>query len=388
MKVLILGGGITGLSAAWFALQKHPEAQIILLEKEKRLGGWIRSTCENGFFFEKGPRTFVYRRSPHLLSLIRSLGLEILHSPPQPRYIFHAGKLRSLGSFIPGLIPYLVRELFVPPSRADDESIYDFAARRFSPKIAETLFDPLTLGIYGGDSHALSVRCCFPSLYQAEREKGSVVRALFSTPKSREPKGLFTLAGGMETLIHELRKRLRAEIILGCPVTSIGSNRVIAGGKTWEADHIFNALPLPFPAQSLWVVNLVFPPDVLRKKGYGYLVPTREKQPLLGMIFDSAIFPKQSVQRETRLTAMVRPEETEPVAAALMAAERHLGITAAPLFTSAYLAKEAIPQFPVGCSYTDGISVDACIRRGRTAQFRLKYSSTNSSQEGRDFPSA
>lgn len=191
------------------------------------------------------------------------------------------------------------------------------------------------------------------------------MRALFSTPKSREPKGLFTLAGGMETLIHELRKRLPMEIILDCPVTSIGSNQVIAGGKTWEADHIFNALPLPFPARSLWVVNLVFPPDVLRKKGYGYLVPTREKQSLLGMIFDSAIFPKQSVQRETRMTAMVRPEETEPIVTALQAAERHLGITAAPLFTAAYLAKEAIPQFPVGCSYTGGISVDACIRRGR-----------------------
>ncbi len=367
MKVLILGGGITGLSAAWFITQKYPHAHVTLLEKEGRLGGWIRSSREGGFFFEKGPRTFVYSRSPHLLALIRSLGLEIFHSPPQKRYLFHKGKLRSLSSFIPGLLPYLVRELFIPPTQVEDESIYDFAARRFSPHIAETFFDPLTLGIYGGDIRKLSLRCCFPSLYQAERQKGSVVRSLLFRKKSKEPQGLFTLQGGMETLIAALQKRLPIEIVLHCPVESIESKQVIAGGKKWEADHIVNALPLPFPAQSLWVVNLAYAGDVLRKKGYGYLVPSQEKQPILGTIFDSSIFPQQNVQGETRLTTMVRPEEKEPLAVALQAARQHLGISAQPLFTAAYLAKEAIPQFPVGCAFTGSVSIEGCLHRAKNA---------------------
>ena len=86
MKVLILGGGITGLSAAWYLLQKHPHAQITLLEKTNRLGGFIQTSREGGFLFEKGPRTFPLGRSPHLLSLIRDLGLDIITAKPQKRY--------------------------------------------------------------------------------------------------------------------------------------------------------------------------------------------------------------------------------------------------------------------------------------------------------------
>ena len=71
MKILIIGGGITGLSAAWYAHKRYPDAHITLLEKSGRLGGWIRTVIEGGFLFEKGPRTFQSGRSPHLLALIR-----------------------------------------------------------------------------------------------------------------------------------------------------------------------------------------------------------------------------------------------------------------------------------------------------------------------------
>lgn len=364
MKCLILGGGITGLSAAWFLHKQNPTAKITLLEKENRLGGWIRTSHEGGFLFEKGPRTFPMSRNPQLLELIRELKLEIIHSDPlaAKRFILNKGRLRTPGSFLPMLVPYLIRELFVRPSKAEDESIYDFAARRFSPKIAETFFDPLTLGIYGGDIRKLSIRACFPSLRKWEQEKGSVIRGLFSSPKSKV-KGLFTLKNGMETLIQELQKQLPIDIVLNCPVETFSEHEVIAGGKKWEADRVINALPPQFSNRSLWVVNFGFAGDVLAKKGYGYLVPTQEKESLLGVIFDSAIFPQQNRMLETRLTAMLRPEEKDPLKAALNALERHLGITAQPVHSSTFLAKNAIPQFEVGCKYTDGVSVEACIQR-------------------------
>jgi oxygen-dependent protoporphyrinogen oxidase len=360
-KVLILGGGITGLSAAWH-LSRNSNAQITLLEKENRLGGWIQTSHEGGYLFEKGPRTFQLGRSPHLLQLIHDLKIEIIPSAPQKRYLYHNGKLRSFGSFLPTLIPYLIRELFIPSSTLADESIYSFASRRFSPKIADMFFDPMTLGIYGGDIRKLSLKCCFPSLYNGEREKGSMVRALFTAPK--KPKGLFTLKGGMETLIQALQKHLPIDIVLNCPVEKIEENQVMAGGKVWQADKVISALPPSLPANSLWVVNLVFPGDVLRKKGFGYLVPTQEKQSLLGMVFDSCIFPELNTDGETRLTAMIRPEEKEPLQTALDAAQNHLGIIAKPIYTSTFFAKNAIPQFEVGCTYPYGISVDACIERG------------------------
>lgn len=363
MKFLILGGGISGLSKAWFLSKKYPQVKITLLEKENRLGGWIRTSREGGFLFEKGPRTFQLGRSPHLLELIRDLKLKIITAAPQKRYLWHQGRLRSLGSFLPMLIPYLIREPFVRAAGSDDESIYDFAARRFSPKIAKTLFDPLTLGIYAGDIHKLSVRACFPALVSWEREKGSILRGLFSSP--RREKGLFTLPDGMETLIDALQKQLEIEIVLNCPVESIGENQVLAGGKTWHADQIFSALPLSAPAKSIWVVNLAYEDSVLSKKGYGYLIPSQENLPLLGMIWDSSIFPQQNVRGETRLTAMIRAEEKEPLQTALWAAEQHLGIRAAPLFTATFYAKNAIPQFEVGCAVSEGISVDARIENSK-----------------------
>lgn len=360
MSVIILGGGITALSAAWHLCRKDPQVKITLLEKTNRLGGWIRTSHEGGFLFEQGPRTFPFSRNPHLLNLIRELNLEILISPPKKRYIYSQGRLRSLGSFLPGLLPHLIRAPFISPPATEDESIYDFAVRHFSPKIAETIFDPLTLGIYAGDIHKLSMRACFPSL-----SKGSFLRPLLSSlmgPKKQ--KGLFTLPGGMETLITALQKQLPIEIVLNCEVESIGENTVTAGGKIWHADRIISALPLQCPSKSLWVVNLAYEGDVLAHKGYGYLVPSQENESLLGALFDSAAFPEQNTRNETRLTAMLRAEESAPIQTAIDTLRRHLGILSRPIYTAAFFAKNAIPQFEVGCNYSEGLSVNDSIARG------------------------
>lgn len=361
-KVLIIGGGITGLSAAWFIKKKNPHAQITLFEKENRLGGWIRSSTERGFFFEKGPRTFRKGSSPHLLALIQELKLETIASNPfaSKRFILHRGKLRTPQSFLPSLAFSLLREFFVPRGEKEDESIYEFAARRFSPKIAEALFDPLTLGIYAGDIRKLSIRSCFPTLYQWEQEKGSILKGFLTSPKKEG--GLFTLKGGMETLIHALEKNLQIEILLNCPAQMCG-NEVLAQGKVWRGDQIISATPLALPKRSIWVVNLAFQGDVLAKKGFGYLIPSQEKESVLGVVFDSVIFPEQNQGNEIRLTAMIREEETNPLSAAFSALRRHLNIQEEPIFSACFLAKDAIAQMEVGCGVTGNISVEGCIQR-------------------------
>jgi oxygen-dependent protoporphyrinogen oxidase len=378
MTAIIIGGGITGLSAAWALYRQNPDCKITLFERENRLGGWIQTCDEGGFFFEKGPRTFPKARSPHLLHLIADLKLAILPSDPSSakRYILHRGRLRTPASFLPALIPYFLRELFIRPSPLEDESIYDFATRRFSAKIAETFFDPLTLGIYGGDIHKLSIRSCFPAFYKWEQEKGSVLRGLFSGPKQKGERGLFTIRNGMETLIYELRRQIPMEILLNCPAEKISEREVFAGGKTWQADQVISALPPPFPSRSLWVVHLAFAGDVLLKKGFGYLIPTQERESVMGVVFDSAIFPAQNRSAETRLTVMIRAEEKEPLTAALSALSRHLHIQTQPLYASHHLAQNAIPQFEVGCGYRGGLSVDACVERGfRLAGYRTQLTS-------------
>jgi oxygen-dependent protoporphyrinogen oxidase len=348
-----LGGGISGLSAAWFLRKKYPKAQVILLEKTNRLGGAIQTSHEHGLLFEKGPRTFQSLKCPRLLQLIRDVGLEgeLIYSPLPKRYLWHRGKLRS--PFFPTFLPALLREPFRSKWCPEDESIYDFAVRRFNHKIAVTLFDPLTLGIYAGDIKKLSIRSCFPKM-----REGSV---LFSMQKGGR---LFTLSSGMSTLIDALAKQLDIEIVLNC-----------SDEKRYKADRILSALPSPFEKQPLTVVNLAFAGNVLSKQGFGYLVPTSENEKILGMIWDSSVFPQQNRGNETRMTAMMR---SGSVADAVDAAKRHLGIAKEPIHTSAYVA--SIPQFNVGYykqiaeyeknssslllgNYLEGPSVEACIQR-------------------------
>jgi oxygen-dependent protoporphyrinogen oxidase len=351
MRALILGGGITGLSAAWFLKKKNPNAEITLLEKSDRVGGWIRTDREGDFLFEKGPRTFPLGRCPLLLEMMQELRLNILYAKPQKRYLWKKGKLHSLGSQLPWLLPYLLREPFVKKSIVEDESIYDFAVRRFGVKVAEEIFDPMTLGIYAGDMRKLSIRSCFPSLFSAEREKGSVLKAFFGV----KSQGLFTLEAGMESLVEALKKGI--DIVTQCKVEAIGKNEVTAGGKIWKADRILSALPPQLPAKSIWVVNVGFNREVLQKRGYGYLIPTREGQSVLGVIWDSSIFP---LQGQTKMTVMLREEEKNPLEAAL----QHLSL-GKPDQASVFFAEKAIPQMEVGCSYFEGISVEACIERGK-----------------------
>jgi len=398
MKIVILGGGISGISAAWYARNKYPNAEISLLEKSDRLGGWIQTSRGGGFFFEQGPRTFAANRCPHLLELIREAGVssQIIYSDPcaSRRYLFYKGRLRSTSSFLPMLILPLLRELFIRKGASEDESIYDFAARRLGPKVANTLIDPLAAGIYAGDIHKLSIRSCFPFLSRWEQERGSIVLgALFSrnSKKKSTPKGLFTLQNGMGTLIREVAMQSKVDIRLETTVEEIRENGVHANGRFYPADRLVSALSgaaigqltglwSDFDETDLWIVHFAFHGDTLPKKGFGYLVPSQEGENLLGMVWDSAVFPQQSSSGETRVTLMMRKENIEQ---AYDVMKRHLGIFAQPIFTSSHWARGAIPQFHVGYgkrlarfqeetkkrfpsllligNYLRGASVDACI---------------------------
>jgi protoporphyrinogen oxidase len=302
MHTLILGGGISGLSAAWFLHKREPETQITLLEKESRLGGWIETKSVGEFCFERGPRTLARGRSKELLRLIEELGLssEVVSSSPSAarRFLLKKGRLRSFSSFWPQLAWAGVREVFKKRGGLSDESIYDFAARRFGEKVARGFFDPLTLGIYAGDIHRLSIRSCFRPFWEWEQKEGSVIRGMLKKKKS-EP-GLFTLRGGLERLIQELKKQLPIRIVTDCHVQSLGSEIVTSQGK-FLADRVISALPadeisrltqigLEVPYRSIWVVHLGFSQKLLKQKGFGYLVPTEEGEPLLGMVWDSEIF--------------------------------------------------------------------------------------------------
>ena len=397
MKTVILGGGLSALSVAWYLRKKNPNAQITLLEKEARVGGWIETRTQDGFCFELGPRTLARARSPLLLELIEELGLspQLVSSCPEAnrRFLLKNGRLRSIRSFWPALLMGALREVWTPSSDSlHDESIDAFARRRFEDKIANLIFDPMTLGIYAGDTKKLSIRSCFRPFWEWEKTDRSIILKMLTMKKG--PSGLVTLQGGLETLILEMKRQLSIEIVTDCRVEALPSE-VITSKGTFDAALVISALPayeisrltnisLHLPYRSIWVVHLGFVQRQLKQKGFGYLVPSQEMQNLLGMVWDSEIF---ASEEKTRLTAMVREESANPVQDALDALKSHLHIEALPDYISSHFAHLAIPQFEVGHeermiafeqevkqkfpsllltgNYFTGASLEACLQRAR-----------------------
>ncbi|KAK4705629.1 protoporphyrinogen/coproporphyrinogen III oxidase, partial [Phenoliferia sp. Uapishka_3] len=220
--VAIVGGGLSGLSSAFYFLKAlTPEARkstkVVIFEKEKRTGGWCHSVpvslqggvvtkSEEGhsMIFETGPRSIrpVGLQGWLTVELAHSLGLtsELITVPKtapsaKNRFVYYPSSLTLLPSSLPSsivaaftkpiirsAIPGILLEPFRPTSSlhtlpdGGDESVDSFFKRRFGKPLAENMISAMIHGIYSGDTRRLSVRAVFPGLWELEREWGSVVK--------------------------------------------------------------------------------------------------------------------------------------------------------------------------------------------------------------------
>lgn len=384
-RICILGGGISGLSLAWH-LQQYPEQfAITLLEANSEAGGWLASQVHGGFFFEKGPRIFKTSRSEPLLELIHNLQLQDqligADESAHKRYLWIDGRLQAfpwpLCKF--SILKALIREPWIA-AKQGDESIFDFAVRRFGKEMAESFFDPLVLGVYGGDMHQLSIQSCFPFFKKLEDQYGSVCKGMFFQKKQTSKQfpyssRFFSLKGGCKQLIDALVSSLKPCIRLQERVKEIAFSseevKIVTEKGQYLADVLISALPaeelskllLPhdatiaekfasIPMQSLQLAYLGYQANCLKWRGFGYLVPTKEKEEVLGAVFDSNVFPMQNQHTmETRITYMIRDcgqSEEETAKIALRAVEKHLKIQEIPSVLGVLTARAALPQYRVG----------------------------------------
>ena len=384
-NVVILGAGISGLTLACALKEK---ARVTLIEKTDRVGGWIRTIEQDGFLFELGPRSCRPKGAGlATLELIEKLGLqdEVIPGEATSRYLYIDQKLQKVPEslisslFSPltrGIFPSLIKEYFTPKSVKEDESIYSFFSRRFGGTIAERFVDPLALGIYAGDIHQLSMKSCFPSIYIWEKEYGSVMKGMLSQrrkPLNSSPfiqemqkYSLFSFKKGMETLPKALAVNLKSELMLNTTVTALKFYDdciavQLSSGEQIRADHVYSTLPAqslsdlwPNPVSqqhqvnSIHVVSLGYKKNVLKQKGFGYLIPSNQNESLLGVVFDSCIFPQQNLTHdETRLTVMVKPglEDQKNVLDSL---NKHLKISDLPDTYHCSFSENAIPQYYIG----------------------------------------
>jgi protoporphyrinogen/coproporphyrinogen III oxidase len=355
-RIAILGGGISGLSCAYYLKKNYGDAiDLTIFEKEERLGGWIQTRNVDGFLFESGPRSIRLQDGEETLALIHDLGLDdqllFASKAAKNRYLLWNGKLEKILSFplMRGVLPGILNDLFASKGDLEDESVHAFFSRRFSSLIADRFIDPLIKGIYAGDSKQLSIKACFPQLM---RDRSLILGGLFGSFK-RKKRGIVTLKGGLGGLISKLGEILRKEIRLGVKINSLeGFDKIIS---TLPAHALADLLPesrlqkqlRSIPFATAGVVHLGFRKQVHEYQGFGYLVPSSEKEKILGVIFDSSVFPEQS-PNTTRLTVMIGGDQENLEEIAKDALKRHLGISEEPDVCSSYTASRAIPQYPVG----------------------------------------
>jgi len=268
-RVVIVGGGIAGLAAA----QRLTAAGVpcTVLERDHRPGGKIVSQSVGGFLVEGGPDCFLSSK-PGGMALARALGIDgLLHgTDPANRgtFVKRGGRLHPLPEGITGLVPSRLGpllttrllspagriraglEAIVPRGRDRDESIAQFASRRFGAEAYRWVVEPLLSGVYAGDGAQLSLSATFPQLARAEREGGGVLRAAWRhRAASPETRGFVSFPDGMEQLVRSTVARLPAPALrLGVGVVNIswdgdGFRIRCADGAVLDADRVILATP-------------------------------------------------------------------------------------------------------------------------------------------------
>lgn len=205
--VVVVGGGVTGLTSAYAVVSARPHLRVRLLEARSRLGGNIQTERVEDHIIDAGPDSFL-RTKPEAAELCRELGLEseFMTTRPEARtaYVVHQGKLERMPAGMVLAVPTRIGPMLktpllsfgskmrvlmdvVVPARkdGDDESIADFLTRRFGKEAAERIGAPLLGGIYAGDVTALSVRATFPQLVELEERFGSVIYGVLAGARAR-----------------------------------------------------------------------------------------------------------------------------------------------------------------------------------------------------------
>jgi protoporphyrinogen/coproporphyrinogen III oxidase len=269
-RVVIVGGGISGLSAAYYLRRSRKDLDLVLLEARDRLGGVITTLQRDGFVVEGGPDSFIIQK-PWALQLCHDLGIEQRLIAPDPAnrkvYVLSRGRLEALP---PGLMmgaptrlgPFLKTRLISWPGKlrmamdlilprgaaSQDESLGAFIRRRVGREALEKIADPILGGIHVSDADRLSLAMTFPKLRELERQHRSLILGMRreSAPQSVDTGSPFrTLLGGMAELVAALRDGLQGvDLRTNSPVEQVGrSLEVVTAAETIQADAIILALP-------------------------------------------------------------------------------------------------------------------------------------------------
>lgn len=346
-KIVVIGGGITGLSAAHHLLElqneRNLDIEVILIEKSNNLGGPIKTVKKDGFLIELGPDMF-FTKKPWALNLSKRLGLEdeLIETNESKRgtYVLWNRKLVPVPEgflmLAPSrIIPFLktplfswagklrmMLDLFISKGTQKDESLSSFVKRRFGNEALERVAQPMIGGIYTADPEKLSLRAIMPQFIEMEQKYGSVIRGMLHNNKDNKKDSgarysqFLSFKNGMQTLVDSIEKKLPSgSINLNEEVNRISrykdSWRIGTDKKTIEACGVIITTPSYQAAKligsfdqelsndlssieyaSSAVVIVAYKKEQISQdiNGFGFVVPDVETSDLIACSFSSIKF--------------------------------------------------------------------------------------------------
>lgn len=398
MSVLVVGGGISGLAAAWWLAQAGLDVEV--WEAAARPGGKIATDYADGYLTERAASLLLNFR-PEVSELIALAGLEPLKrqraaAAETRRYVLKGGRLQSVPMSMAGLLGSsvlslrgrlrLLAEPFIP-AREDEESVASFIRRRLGRELYEVAIEPFIAGTLASDAERASASATLPRLKGLERRYGSITAGILAHRLLRRRSAClsesFSFRGGMTTLIDTLATAPGVSVLTQHRVTAIGCGQ---GGWQVEAEspsglrracaeHLILALPAAAAAELLADVDralskLLTSVDYaplavvhlgLRREavahpldGAGFLTPRAAGLPLSGNLWMSALFPDRAPADRVLLTSYLggarRPEvadwsDVQLIEGAYAALRPLLGLADGPDWARVDRHAQALPLY-------------------------------------------
>jgi oxygen-dependent protoporphyrinogen oxidase len=366
-RILIIGGGVTGLATAHrlLELQKDSdqEFEISLLESDSRLGGVLQTTERDGFLIESGADSFISEK-PEAVALAKRLGIEshLIETNPQHRrsFIVRNGRLIPVPEGFQLLAPtrfwpFVTTDIFSWPGKvrmafdlviprrreangSDDESLADFVRRRLGREAFERMAQPMVGGIYTADPEKLSLRATLPRFLDMERRHGSIIRAMWRQRRANTSGvsgarySLFlSFDRGMQVMVDELAKQVGPLARMESKVQSLRFDKdhhewsvELTNQARITADCICLAVPAYVGASllagvdaelarllgqisyaSTATINLAYRRSDIGHAldGFGFVVPHIERKSILACSFSSVKFANRAPEDHVLLRA-------------------------------------------------------------------------------------
>lgn len=345
--VLIIGGGISGLSTAWWLAQAGVSVQ--LWEADNRIGGKIKSRQQDGYLTECSASLLMNFR-PEVAQLVSEAGLDELKTQRSPqaesrRYLLNHGELQALPMHLSGMLTSplwslrgklrLLLEPFIPAGGAEDETVSQFIRRRLGNEMLEKAMEPFVAGVLAADPDLASASATLPRLTALESRFGSITAGVLTHKLLRRRTACttdtFSFRGGMNTLVKTLARTPGIQILSNRRVEEITPTKsgwsvtatTPGGERSLSATHVVVATPAPAAANLVSSIDdelaallgdIQYAPLAVMHMGLnrddvghaldgtGFLAPRREQQPFTGNLWMSSLFSDRAPEGKALLT--------------------------------------------------------------------------------------